>query len=142
LKDQGIDGWDQTGPYGDWLWVRTEFTWLRIGITGRLLWMRWWTFRFWHHRVSSLLPLSMCISLTQFSLSLLDQNVICTLPTCARLSPKSLTLYTKSSVSILLTAEQQAGHTAVWPIQFDVMSHILFLMCQDIYHAVQCTIHS
>jgi hypothetical protein len=27
-------------------------TWLRIGIVGRLLWMRWWTSRFWHHGVS------------------------------------------------------------------------------------------
>jgi hypothetical protein len=28
------------------------FTWLRIGIVGRLLWMLWWTFGFWCHRVS------------------------------------------------------------------------------------------
>jgi hypothetical protein len=27
-------------------------TWLRIGITGGLLWMRWRTFGFWLHGVS------------------------------------------------------------------------------------------
>jgi hypothetical protein len=29
------------------------FTWLRIGTSGRFLWTQWWTFMFWHHRVSS-----------------------------------------------------------------------------------------
>jgi hypothetical protein len=29
------------------------FTWLRIGIVGRLSWIRWWTFGFWRHGVSS-----------------------------------------------------------------------------------------
>jgi hypothetical protein len=34
------------------------FTWLRIGIIGGLLYMRWRTFGFWHHGVScSLYPL-------------------------------------------------------------------------------------
>jgi hypothetical protein len=28
------------------------FTWLRIGTSGGLLWMRWWTFGFWRRRVS------------------------------------------------------------------------------------------
>jgi hypothetical protein len=29
--------------------VRSGFAWLRIGIVGALLWMRWWTFGFWRH---------------------------------------------------------------------------------------------
>jgi hypothetical protein len=32
--------------------VWSGFTWLRIGIAGGLLWMRWWTFGFWCHGVS------------------------------------------------------------------------------------------
>jgi hypothetical protein len=32
--------------------VWSGFTWLRIGIVGGLLWMRWWTFGFWGHGVS------------------------------------------------------------------------------------------
>jgi hypothetical protein len=32
--------------------VWSGFTWLRIGITGGLLWMRWWNFGFWPHEVS------------------------------------------------------------------------------------------
>jgi hypothetical protein len=32
--------------------VWSGFTWLRIGIVGGLLWMRWWTLWFWRHRVS------------------------------------------------------------------------------------------
>jgi hypothetical protein len=32
--------------------VRSGFTWLRIGNGGELLWMRWWTFGFWHNWVS------------------------------------------------------------------------------------------
>jgi hypothetical protein len=32
------------------VWI--GFTWLRIGIVGGLLWMRWWTFGFWRHGVS------------------------------------------------------------------------------------------
>jgi hypothetical protein len=35
-----------------WGGVWSGFTWLRIGIFGGLLWMRWWSFRFWHGRVS------------------------------------------------------------------------------------------
>jgi hypothetical protein len=31
--------------------VWSGFTWLRIGIVGRLVWMRWWTFGFCHHGV-------------------------------------------------------------------------------------------
>jgi hypothetical protein len=40
----------------DWLSGRRwcGFIWLRIGTGGGLFWTRWWTFRFWHHRVSSL----------------------------------------------------------------------------------------
>jgi hypothetical protein len=34
--------------------VWSGFTWLRIGTVGGLLWMRWWTFRFWRHGVSYL----------------------------------------------------------------------------------------
>jgi hypothetical protein len=49
-----MGGWDQNGPQGDWLGggVWSGFTWLRIGSVGGLLWMRWWTFGFWRHRVS------------------------------------------------------------------------------------------
>jgi hypothetical protein len=36
--------------------VWSGFTWLRIGMVGGLLWMRWWTFGFWRHRDSSLTP--------------------------------------------------------------------------------------
>jgi hypothetical protein len=32
--------------------VWSGFTWLRIGIAGGLLWMRWWTFGFWRHGAS------------------------------------------------------------------------------------------
>jgi hypothetical protein len=32
--------------------VWSGFTWLRIGIAGGLLWVRWWTFGFWRHGVS------------------------------------------------------------------------------------------
>jgi hypothetical protein len=32
--------------------VWSGFTWLRLGTVGGLLWMRWWTFGFWTHRVS------------------------------------------------------------------------------------------
>jgi hypothetical protein len=32
--------------------VWSGFIWLKIGIFGGLLWMRWWTFRFWRHGVS------------------------------------------------------------------------------------------
>jgi hypothetical protein len=49
-----MGGWDQNGPYWDWLgggW--SGFTWLRIGTVGGLLWMRWWTFGFWRHGVVS-----------------------------------------------------------------------------------------
>jgi hypothetical protein len=37
--------------------VWSGFTWLRIGLVGVLLWMRWWTFGFWRHGVSYLLGL-------------------------------------------------------------------------------------
>jgi hypothetical protein len=37
LKDQGVDGWDQNGPYGDWLGGGgAGFVWLRIGIADGL----------------------------------------------------------------------------------------------------------
>jgi hypothetical protein len=32
--------------------VWSGFTWLRTGTVGGLLWMRWWTFRFWYRGVS------------------------------------------------------------------------------------------
>jgi hypothetical protein len=38
------------GEIGWGMW--SGFTWLRIGTVGGLLWMRWWTFGFWRHRVS------------------------------------------------------------------------------------------
>jgi hypothetical protein len=34
------------------LW--SGFTWLRMGIIGGLLWLRWWTFGFWRHGVSGI----------------------------------------------------------------------------------------
>jgi hypothetical protein len=34
--------------------VWSGFTWLRKGNAGGLLWMRWWTFGFWHHCTISL----------------------------------------------------------------------------------------
>jgi hypothetical protein len=37
-------GW---GGGGVW----SGFAWFRTGIIGGLLWMRWWTFGFWRHRV-------------------------------------------------------------------------------------------
>jgi hypothetical protein len=39
------------GGVGVW----SGFTWLSIGTGGALLWMRWWTFGFWHHAVSYIL---------------------------------------------------------------------------------------
>jgi hypothetical protein len=37
-------------------WGSVEWIhWLRIGIAGGLLWMRWWTFRFWRHGVGVIL---------------------------------------------------------------------------------------
>jgi hypothetical protein len=35
-----------------WGRVWSGFSWLRIGTGGGLLWMRWWTFGIWRHRVS------------------------------------------------------------------------------------------
>jgi hypothetical protein len=35
--------------------VWSGFTWLKIGIVGGLLWVRWWTFWFWRHWVSTIL---------------------------------------------------------------------------------------
>jgi hypothetical protein len=35
-----------------WGGVWSGFTWLRIGIVGGLLWMRWWTFGLWRHGLS------------------------------------------------------------------------------------------
>jgi hypothetical protein len=32
--------------------VWSGFSWLGIGTVGGLLWMRWWTFGFWHHGFS------------------------------------------------------------------------------------------
>jgi hypothetical protein len=32
------------------VWI--GFSWLRIGPSGGLMWMQWWTFRFWCHMVS------------------------------------------------------------------------------------------
>jgi hypothetical protein len=54
LKDQGVDGrmgskWTLDSMVG---MVWNGYTWLRRGIAGGLLWMRWWTFRFWRHGVS------------------------------------------------------------------------------------------
>jgi hypothetical protein len=48
-------GWENgikmdLGEIGWGVWI--GFTWLRIGIVGGLLWMRWWTFGFWRHGVS------------------------------------------------------------------------------------------
>jgi hypothetical protein len=37
-----------------WGGVCSGFTWLRIGIVGGLLWVRWWTFGFWGQEVSCL----------------------------------------------------------------------------------------
>jgi hypothetical protein len=44
------------GEIGWGVW--SGFTWLRIEIVGGLLWMRWWTFGFWHHGVSWLVNAS------------------------------------------------------------------------------------
>jgi hypothetical protein len=38
------------GEIGWGMW--SGFSWLRIGTSGRLLWTRWWIFRFWRHVVS------------------------------------------------------------------------------------------
>jgi hypothetical protein len=54
LEDKGIEG--RMGS--KWIFGRlagsmlSGFNWLRIGASGGLLWMWWWTFRLWHHRVS------------------------------------------------------------------------------------------
>jgi hypothetical protein len=53
--------------------VWNGFTYLRIGTGVRLLWTRWWTFRFWHHGVSS------CTSVREHSLLervLLEQQTV------------------------------------------------------------------
>jgi hypothetical protein len=39
--------------------VWSGFTWLRIGMAGGLLWMRWWTFGFWRH--------GFCLSKTSYT---------------------------------------------------------------------------
>jgi hypothetical protein len=54
LEDQGVDGrmvskWTLGRLVGG---VWSGFTWLKIGIVGGLLWMRWWTFGFWRRGVS------------------------------------------------------------------------------------------
>jgi hypothetical protein len=36
------------------------FNWLRIGASGGLLWVRWWTFGFWRHGVNYILRADLC----------------------------------------------------------------------------------
>jgi hypothetical protein len=38
--------------------VWSGFNWLRIGIGGGLLWMRWWTFGIWRHGVAFIIIMS------------------------------------------------------------------------------------
>jgi hypothetical protein len=53
LKDKWVDGrMGSTWTLGRLVGVWSEFTWLRIGTVGGLLWMRWWTFGFWRHGFS------------------------------------------------------------------------------------------
>jgi hypothetical protein len=54
-EDRGVYG--RMGPEsvfgrfaGGCVW--SGFNWLKIGAGGRLLWMRWWTFGFWHYGIS------------------------------------------------------------------------------------------
>jgi hypothetical protein len=73
-----VGGWDQmdlreTG-WGVWI----GFIWLRIGTSGNLLWMQWWTFRFLCHSVSKHLCMSGSISVNLFSKSAF--NVVITMP--------------------------------------------------------------
>jgi hypothetical protein len=56
LKDQVIDGrmgsaWVLGRLAGG---VYSGSSWLRIGTSGGLLWIQWWTFGFWCHGISSL----------------------------------------------------------------------------------------
>jgi hypothetical protein len=54
LEDQGVNG--RLGS--EWVLGRLAegvyngSSWLRIGTSGGLLWIRWWTFGFWRHGVS------------------------------------------------------------------------------------------
>jgi hypothetical protein len=53
LEDRGVDG----GMGSEWILNRltgrlSGFSWLSLGTSGELLWMRWWTFGFWRHGFS------------------------------------------------------------------------------------------
>jgi hypothetical protein len=49
LDDQDVDGrMGSEWTLGRLIGVWSAFTGLRIGTVGGLLWMRWWTFGFWH----------------------------------------------------------------------------------------------
>jgi hypothetical protein len=59
LEDQGVDGrmgskrtLGRSVGWGGGGW--SGFNWLRIGIVGGMLWVRWWTLGFWRHGVSFL----------------------------------------------------------------------------------------
>jgi hypothetical protein len=65
-EDQGVDG--RMGS--EWILgrlaaggLRSESSWLRIYFGGRLLYIRWWTFRFWRYLVSYL-----CCEIYDYSL--------------------------------------------------------------------------
>jgi hypothetical protein len=73
------------------LW--SGFTWLRIGAVCLLLWMRWWTFGFWHQGVS----------LVSWTI----QTCIC-MPQTFLLSPQyriHSTAYAQQKTAVLPTAE-------------------------------------
>jgi 1-acyl-sn-glycerol-3-phosphate acyltransferase len=48
----------ETGGEGG---LRSGFTWLRTGIVGGLLWMRWWTFGFWRREMSELVNIRLLL---------------------------------------------------------------------------------
>jgi hypothetical protein len=54
LEDRGVDGRMGSERILGTLAGRilSGFKRLRIGVSGGPLWMRWWTFGFWHHEVS------------------------------------------------------------------------------------------
>jgi hypothetical protein len=64
--------------------VWSGFTWLRTGIVGGLLWMRWWTFGFWLHGVSKYCNLTWQLQGVDFSTFSMKelQKVFCILAAC------------------------------------------------------------
>jgi hypothetical protein len=69
-EDRGVDRkrFDHNGLWRSWLrgeW--NEFSWLRIGAGGGLLWVRWWFFGFWRHLDTTAASLKQIIAFCRVS---------------------------------------------------------------------------